>query len=81
MSANQTSSTIPALPKAMWLEDKGNYKDQKDNLALLLGTKGLEQFIEQPDNKNTPSQDKSDDTPGSEEAKAKAKVEDTAVRI
>ena len=33
------------LPKSMWLEGEENYEDWKDNITLLLGSKGLARFM------------------------------------
>jgi hypothetical protein len=33
------------LPKSIWLEDEENYEDWKDNITLLLGSRGLARFM------------------------------------
>ena len=42
--ASQSSSSM-FLPKPMWLEGEENYEDWKDNITLLLGSKGLARFM------------------------------------
>ena len=44
MSFNQSSSSM-YLPKSIWLEDEENYEDWKDNITLLLGSRGLARFM------------------------------------
>ena len=52
MSANQHSSLY--LPKSMWLEGEEDYEDWKDNITMLLGSKGLDEYI-QPKDTSDPS--------------------------
>jgi hypothetical protein len=48
----------------MWLRDEENPEDWKDNITLLLGSKGLDSYIEQK-----ATSDPSDPEPGETESK------------
>ena len=47
------------LPKSMWLEGEENYEDWKDNMTLLLGSRGLAGFMKKG---SVPDPDLDDDS-------------------
>src|SRR3981189_2789567 len=52
MSSNQGSNSL-YLPKPMWLTDEEDFEDWKDNITLLLGSKGLDDYIKPKDTSDT----------------------------